>query len=123
MRWNALRFASWLDVHEAEALNILAAMDLQQSRFEEARLVQERAVRRQPDEPRQYLILSDILQRMNRMADASRARARSEQLQTLAHATVALKISIAAFPRLGCAAKCASSCSGPERSAVFMARS
>ncbi|MGZ5127075.1 MAG: tetratricopeptide repeat protein [Burkholderiales bacterium] len=86
---DTLRFASWLDVHEVEALNLLVGMHLQQSRLEEARLVQERAVRRQPDEPRQYLILADILQRMNRTDEANRARARFEQLQSLAHATVA----------------------------------
>ncbi|MGZ5538485.1 MAG: tetratricopeptide repeat protein, partial [Chthoniobacterales bacterium] len=86
---DTLRFASWLDVHEVEALNLLVGMHLQQSRLEEARLVQERAVRRQPDEPRQYLILADILQRMNRTDEANRARARFDQLQSLAHVTVA----------------------------------
>jgi tetratricopeptide (TPR) repeat protein len=83
------RFASWLDVHEVEALNLLVGMHLQQNRLEEARLVQERAVSRQPDEPRQYLLLSDILRRMNRTVDADRAQARFDQLQALAHAAVA----------------------------------
>ncbi|MDQ6940480.1 MAG: hypothetical protein M3119_10035, partial [Verrucomicrobiota bacterium] len=83
------RFASWLDIHEVEALNLLVGMQLQQNRFEEALATQERAVSRQPDEPRQYLLLSDVLQRMNRTNEAERAHARFEQLQALAQVSVA----------------------------------
>ncbi|MDQ2918349.1 MAG: hypothetical protein M3R10_00490, partial [Verrucomicrobiota bacterium] len=83
------RFASWLDLHEVEALNLLVAMNLQQNNLEEAYRLQERAVRRQPDEPRQYFLLSDILQRMNRPIEANRARAHSDQLQALARLAVA----------------------------------
>lgn len=86
---DTFRFASWLDIHEVEALNLLVGMQLQQNHFEEARAIQERAVSRQPDEPRQYLLLSDVLQRMNLTTEASRAHARFEQLQTLAQVNVA----------------------------------
>ncbi len=83
------RFASWLDIHEVEALNLLVGMQLQQNRFGEARATQERAVSRQPDEPRQYLLLSDVLQRMNLTTEANRAHAHFEQLQALAQVSVA----------------------------------
>jgi Flp pilus assembly protein TadD len=86
---SSFQFASWLDVHEVEALNLLVAVDIQQNRLDDARVVQERAVSRQPDEPRQYLLLSDILQRMNRTEEAARARAHVEQLQALTRVAVA----------------------------------
>ena len=85
----AFRLASWLDVREVEALNLLVGMQLQQNRLAEARATQERAVSRQPDEPRQYLLLSDVLQRMNLTNEANRAHARFEQLQALAQVSVA----------------------------------
>ena len=69
-------FATRLDVHEVDALNLLVAMQLQNNYLPEARHLQERAIRRQPDEPRQYLLLADILQRMHLTAEADRARAR-----------------------------------------------
>jgi Flp pilus assembly protein TadD len=57
----ALRNASWLDVHDAQALNLMALLSVRQNKLEEACKTQRRAVARQPDQPQQYLLLSDIL--------------------------------------------------------------
>ncbi|PYJ11417.1 MAG: hypothetical protein DMF06_02575 [Verrucomicrobia bacterium] len=68
----AFRHASWLDVHDAEALNLMALLSMRQDKLEDACKTQRRAVARQPDQPRQYLLLSDILSKMGR-ADEARA--------------------------------------------------
>lgn len=81
-----LQFASWLDVHDASALNFVAWIRQRQGRLAEARVAQERAVRRQPDEPRQYVLLSGILHQMGRDADAELAMARVECLEAIARA-------------------------------------
>src|SRR5205823_14398685 len=72
----AFRHASTLDVYDPEALNLIALLDIRQNKLEDACKTQRRAVARQPDQPRQYLILSDILSRMGRVAEAR---------ETLAH--------------------------------------
>jgi Flp pilus assembly protein TadD len=80
----ALRRASWLDVHETEALRLIVLLRLRQNRLDEAFRTQRRAVARQPDEPRQYILLSDILERMGRGAEAHAALAKASQLRALA---------------------------------------
>ena len=82
----ALRRASWLDVHETEALRLIVLMRLRQNRLDEACRTQRRAVARQPDEPRQYILLSDILEKMGRGAEAHAALAKASQLRALAAA-------------------------------------
>jgi tetratricopeptide (TPR) repeat protein len=82
----ALRHASWLDIHDAESLNLIAAMKVRQNRLEAACETQRRAVSRQPDQPHQYLLLSDILERMGRTEEARAALAQKDQLQALAKA-------------------------------------
>ena len=47
----AFRHASWLDVHDTEALNLMALLSVRQNRLEEACQTQRRAVARQPDQP------------------------------------------------------------------------
>ncbi|MDQ6623008.1 MAG: tetratricopeptide repeat protein [Verrucomicrobiota bacterium] len=79
-----LRFASWLDVHDAEALDLVAAMRMRQNRLEEARVAQARAVARQPDQPSQYRLLSEILFKMGRTAEARLAVAKMVGLEALA---------------------------------------
>jgi len=69
----ALRHASWLDIHETTALNLLALIQMRQNRLDDAWRTQRRAVARQPDEPKQYLLLSDILNKMGRAAEARAA--------------------------------------------------
>ncbi|HTG43359.1 MAG TPA: tetratricopeptide repeat protein [Verrucomicrobiae bacterium] len=85
----ALRHASWLDVHDAEALNLLVAMSVRQNKLQAACRTQRRAVARQPDQPRQYLILSDILGRMGRAEEAVAAVAQATRLQEIGRAEIA----------------------------------
>jgi tetratricopeptide (TPR) repeat protein len=80
----ALRHASWLDIHDAESLNLIAAMKVLQNRLEAACAIQRRAVARQPDQPRQYLLLSDILEKMGRNEEARAALDQVSQLNALA---------------------------------------
>jgi Flp pilus assembly protein TadD len=82
----ALRHASWLDVHDAEALNLIASMRVRQNQLQQAYDCQRRAVARQPDQPRQYLLLSDILERMGRGDEARAMVARVERMQAMAQA-------------------------------------
>ena len=79
----ALRHASWLDVHDAEALSLIASISLRQKRFEEAYQAQRRAVARQPDQPRQYVLLSDILEKMGRTGEARDALAEVARLKAI----------------------------------------
>jgi tetratricopeptide (TPR) repeat protein len=81
----ALRHASWLDVHDAESLNLIARMNVVQNRLQAAYETQCRAVARQPDQPRQYLFLSDILEKMGRNEEANAILAQVSQLNALAH--------------------------------------
>jgi Flp pilus assembly protein TadD len=82
----ALRHASWLDIHDAESLNLIAAMKVRQNRLEAACQIQRRAVARQPDQPRQYILLSDILEKMGRNDEARAALTQGSQLSALARA-------------------------------------
>lgn len=80
----AFRHASWLDVHDAEALNLMALLSVRQNRLEDACKTQRRAVSRQPDEPHQYLLLSDILVKMGRTDEARAALAQVTRLKAAA---------------------------------------
>ena len=84
-----LRRASWLDVYDAEALNVIAEMRLRQNRLPEACAAQRRAVARQPDQPRQYALLSNILEKMGRGDEARAAIAQSARLKAIAQTQVA----------------------------------
>jgi Flp pilus assembly protein TadD len=86
----ALRRASWLDIHDTEALRLIVLIRLRQNRFEEAALTQRRAIARQPDEPRQYVLLSDILEKMGRNEEARTELAKASRLRALAEAPVAV---------------------------------
>jgi len=80
----ALSCASWLDVHDAEALHLIALIKLRQNHLEEAFRAQRRAVSRQPDQPSQYVLLSNILERMGRNDEARAALAQVSRLRALA---------------------------------------
>ena len=82
----ALWHASRLDVHDTEALNLLANMQIGQGRFEEAAAAQRRAVARQPDQPRQYRMLSDILVKMGRADEAKALLAQVDRMHAVAQA-------------------------------------
>ena len=79
----ALAHASWLDVHDAEALHLIALIKLRQNNLEEAFRAQRRAISRQPDQPSQYILLSNILERMGRNEEARAALAQASHLRTL----------------------------------------
>ena len=79
-----LQLASKLDVHDAESLNLIALMHLRQNRLEDAYEIQRRAVSRQPEQPRQYLLLADILGKMGRNDEARDALAQVQRFQALA---------------------------------------
>jgi protein O-mannosyl-transferase len=81
---SALRHASWLDLHETDALNLIALMRVRQNRLEDACQTQRRAIARQPDQPRQYLLLSDILDKMGRSDEARAALAQASRLRSFA---------------------------------------
>lgn len=80
----AFRHASLLDVHDVDALNLIAMMSMRQNHLEEACRVQRRAIARQPDEPRQYVMLSNILEKMGKTAEARSAMGEVSRLQALA---------------------------------------
>ena len=79
----AWRHASRLDVHDAEALRLIVFMRLRQNRLNDAFQTQQRAVARQPDEPRQYILLSNILEKMGRGEEARDTLARASHLRAL----------------------------------------
>jgi len=79
-----LSHASWLDVHDAEALHLIALIKLRQNHLEEAFRAQRRAVSRQPDQPSQYILLSNILEKMGRSDEAHAALAQVSRLRVLA---------------------------------------
>jgi tetratricopeptide (TPR) repeat protein len=81
----AWRHASWLDVHDAESLNLIAGIRLRQNRLDEAFKLQQAAVARQPDQPRQYRMLSDILVKMGRADEARAALAQVTRMEAFAH--------------------------------------
>jgi Flp pilus assembly protein TadD len=80
----ALRHAARLDVHDVESLNLMARIYTRQNRFQQACSAQRRAVARQPYQPSQYLLLSDILEKMGRGAEAQSILAKVTRLQALA---------------------------------------
>lgn len=80
----ALAHAAWLDVHDAEALRLMAMIKFRQNDFEQAFQTQRRAISRQPDQPSQYILLSNILEKMGRAEEARAALAKVERLRSLA---------------------------------------
>lgn len=87
---DAWRHASRLDVHDVEAFNLMAQMDARLGRFGDAIKVQRRALSRQPGQPRQYLILSDILEKMGRPDEARVALAQVSEMKAIADASAAI---------------------------------
>ena len=80
---NAFRHASRLDLGSVEALNLITLLNLRQNHFDVAVAAQRRAISRQPDQPRQYLILSDVLEKMGRHDEAQAALTQVHRLQML----------------------------------------
>jgi Flp pilus assembly protein TadD len=76
-----LTHASRLDIRETEALNLIARIQLGAGNLPAAFAVQRRAVSRQPDEPSQHELLSDVLKQMGRTKEAGEARETAVALQ------------------------------------------
>jgi tetratricopeptide (TPR) repeat protein len=85
----ALHRAIWLDVHDAEALRLMVMIRMHQNRLDEAFRMQQRAIARQPDEPRQYILLSEILEKMGRDGEAHAALVQVNHLQAIAKSQTA----------------------------------
>jgi tetratricopeptide (TPR) repeat protein len=83
------RHASILDVHDSAALNLIALLEVRQGKLDDACKTQRRAVSRQPDQPRQYLILADILTRMGRADEARETLAHASRLESIARPRMA----------------------------------
>jgi len=79
----ALRYAALLDVHDVQALNLLAAISVRQNQLEQACAAQRRAIAREPDQPRQYLMLAEILDKMGRTSEAQTARDDARRLKAI----------------------------------------
>jgi len=86
----ALNQASRLDVHEVEALHLIAQTRVRQHRFDEAYRAQKRAVARQPGAIRQYVFLSDILEKMGQTAEAKDVTAEVARLEAIGRNSQAL---------------------------------
>ncbi len=77
----ALRHACRLDIRETEALNLMARIEMRAENLPAALAAQERAVSRQPDEPSQYILYSEVLLQMGRTEQAQKARATAARLK------------------------------------------
>jgi protein O-mannosyl-transferase len=86
----AFRHASRLDVRGVEALNLIALQNIRRNDLGAALTIQQQALSRQPDQPRQYLILSDILDKMGRPQEARAALEYVQRLQVLAKTDAAV---------------------------------
>ncbi len=64
------RRASRLDVYDVEALNLMVQMNVRLGRLDDAIKIQRQALSRRPDELRQHLILTEILTKLGRHAEA-----------------------------------------------------
>ena len=84
----ALTHASRLDIRETEALNLIARIQLGEKDFVAALGTQRRAVSRQPDQPSQHMLFSEVLMQMGRTEQARKARERAQLLQDQARGPV-----------------------------------
>lgn len=82
----SLSFAALLDVHDVQALNLLAHIYAGERRFDDARRAQLRAIARQPDKPSQYFLLATLLEEMGRTREAQVTLAKVSHMRDLAHA-------------------------------------
>ena len=85
----AFRHASRLDVHDAESVSLRSLIKLKENRLDEACRLQRRAVARKPYEPRQYLILADLLTKMDRHEEAAAILGEVAQMKAVAAANLA----------------------------------
>lgn len=77
----ALQQAARLDIHAGEPFSIMAHLYYDRKKPEEARVTQMKAIRRDPNQPSQYLFLADILEQLNRKPEADAAVRKAESLR------------------------------------------
>lgn len=77
----ALRHAALLDIHAGEPFSVMARMLYAQKKTDEARVAQMEAIRRDPNQPSQYLFLANILEQLNRKPEADAALRKAESLR------------------------------------------
>jgi cytochrome c-type biogenesis protein CcmH/NrfG len=65
-------------------LTLLAAISVRQNQLEQACAIQRRAIAREPNQPRQYLMLGEILDKMGRISEAQAARDNATRLKAIA---------------------------------------
>jgi tetratricopeptide (TPR) repeat protein len=82
----ALRHAALLDLHDTQALDLLAQIYVRQNDLVYACQAQRRAVNRQPDHLREYFLLAEILEKMGRKDDAQATLAKASCLRDMATA-------------------------------------
>ena len=80
----SLRHAGLLDIHGAEPYKLIARVDLSQGKPEDAYDAELIAIHRAPDQPTQFAMLSAILEKLGRKADADAALARADGLRKMA---------------------------------------
>src|SRR5205085_9267975 len=78
-----LQRASKVDVWETDAPNLLVTVLARHDRLAEACAAQQRVIDRQPNEPRPYLVLSELLQRIGRREESRAALAKFNYLRAL----------------------------------------
>jgi Flp pilus assembly protein TadD len=79
----ALRYAAMLDIHDVKALDLLTQILIRRGHLDDALTAQRRAVARQPYEPRQYLMLAEVLDKLGRTDEAQKARDYFARLQAM----------------------------------------
>ncbi|SRR5581483_9323969 len=82
----AFTAATPLDIHGVEPLNMIARVNLALKRPEAAYDAQKKAVRRSPDQPLQYVLLSTILDELHKPEEAKAALQHAEELSKSAKA-------------------------------------
>jgi Flp pilus assembly protein TadD len=76
----ALREANRLDIYDGRAWSGIAEIELERGRGEAALAAQFEAMERQPDEPRQYVALANILAKLGRKDEANAALKKAQLL-------------------------------------------
>lgn len=82
-----LRHASRLDVHDADALDLLATIYLHHGKLDDAAQLQRQAIARRPAEPARYLRLAKTLAAAGHREEARTALAEVQRLRLLASAS------------------------------------
>jgi tetratricopeptide (TPR) repeat protein len=79
-----LGIAAWLDLHDARPYALEAQVEIARERYEAACDAQRAAIRRNPGEPVQYLVLAAILHKLGRDEEARAAHSKAQALSAVA---------------------------------------